>query len=553
MSKEVHAHATYADLGLPSHEVAELIRKAQASDAADHSLTLKQAVKRYKKAVFWALALSFCLVMDGYDVVVINSFYGQPQFQERFGSPIGDGTHAISAAWQSGLSNSSVVGQLFGLTLSGYLADKIGPRKTTMGFLVWMTASIFATFFAPNLQVLAFCLAMCGIGWGSFQTMTTTYASEVVPTVLRPYVTAWVCMCWGLGILISSLVVKAVENVQGEMAYKLPFALQWVWPLPLFLACYFAPESPWSSVRRDKLEEARHNIRRLRQESTTTDEDVDAYLALIVHTTNIERAETAGASYLDCFKGTALRRTEINCVVWAAQILCGNAILGFSVVFLRQAGFTASQAFSVNIALSSCYIIGGLICWALMARLGRATIYMGGLTVMFVLCVVIGGLGCAPAGNKGATLGIGITLVVNTLVNMITVGPACYPIVAETPSGRLRYKTIVIGRFVYNLTGIFSNSVTPRMVNPVAAGGWGWGAKVGFFYAGTNLLCNIWCWFRLPETKDRTFGELDVLFENKVSARKFRTTQADQFVSDRDHAEHVVVDEKVKGEHIDFA
>ena len=553
MTQKVHVHATKADLGLVSQEAAELVRKAQAGDAVDQTLTVKQAVKKYKKAVFWALALSLCLVMDGYDVVVITSFYGQPQFQRRFGSPIGGGAYAISAAWQSGLSNSSVVGQLFGLTLSGYLADRIGPRKTTMGFLVWMAASIFATFFAPNLQVLAFGLCMCGIGWGSFQTTTTTYASEVVPTVLRPYVTAWVCMCWGLGILISSLVVKAVENVEGELAYRLPFALQWVWPLPLFIATYLAPESPWSSVRRDRIDEARHNIRRLRQVSTTTDEDVEASLALIIHTTEIERAESAGATYLDCFKGIALRRTEINCVVWAAQILCGNAILGFAVVFLQQAGFTASQAFSVNIALSSCYIIGGLVCWGLMARLGRATIYMSGMTIMFVLCIVIGGLGCAPAGNKAAQLGIGITLVINTLVNMITIGPSCYPIVAETPSGRLRYKTIVIGRFVYNLTGIFSNSVTPRMVNPVAAGGWGWGAKVGFFYAGTNLLCNIWCWFRLPETKDRTFGEIDVLFENKVPARKFRTTKADQFVSESDNAEQTVDEEKAKGDHVEFA
>ena len=84
----------------------------------------------------------------------------------------------------------------------------------------------------------------------------------------------------------------------------------------------------------------------------------------------------------------------------------------------------------------------------------------------------------------------------------ITTGPACYPIVAEVPSGRLRYKTITLGRFVYNLTGIFSNSVTPRMIQPKAAGGWGWGPLgAGFFYAGTNLLSLIWCWFRLPETK----------------------------------------------------
>ena len=56
---------------------------------------------------------------------------------------------------------------------------------------------------------------------------------------------------------------------------------------------------------------------------------------------------------------------------------------------------------------------------------------------------------------------------------------------------------------------------------------WNWGAKAGLFYAGTNLLCNIWCWFRLPETKDRTFGEIDVMFENRVPARKFKYTKVD--------------------------
>lgn len=58
---------------------------------------------------------------------------------------------------------------------------------------------------------------------------------------------------------------------------------------------------------------------------------------------------------------------------------------------------------------------------------------------------------------------------------------------------------------------------------------WNWGAKAGLFYAGTNLLCNIWCWFRLPETKGRTFGEIDLMFDNHVPARKFKYTTVDQF------------------------
>lgn len=36
-----------------------------------------------------------------------------------------------------------------------------------------------------------------------------------------------------------------------------------------------------------------------------------------------------------------------------------------------------------------------------------------------------------------------------------------------------------------------------------------------------NGLCLLWAFFRLPETKGFTYAELDQLFENKISARKF--------------------------------
>lgn len=93
--------------------------------------------------------------------------------------------------------------------------------------------------------------------------------------------------------------------------------------------CYFAPESPWNCVRRGKLDLALVQLRRLGAKSET-EEDLQAKLAYMVHTTNLERNESSGASFIELFKGTNLRRTEINCVVWAAQILCGNALLGES-------------------------------------------------------------------------------------------------------------------------------------------------------------------------------------------------------------------------------
>jgi len=53
---------------------------------------------------------------------------------------------------------------------------------------------------------------------------------------------------------------------------------------------------------------------------------------MIVHTVNIEAQVEAGASYLDCFKGVELRRTEIACVSFAGQILSGSTFAYVSTV-----------------------------------------------------------------------------------------------------------------------------------------------------------------------------------------------------------------------------
>ena len=132
-----------------------------------------------------------------------------------------------------------------------------------------------------------------------------------MPTVLRPYVTAYVCMCWGAGILLSSGVVRAVASLQGDIGWRLPFAIQWVWPVPLFIAAYFAPESPWNAVRRGKLDLARKSLMRLREESSEKEREVEATLAYIRHTTQLEMEESGDASFFECFQGNNWRRTEI--------------------------------------------------------------------------------------------------------------------------------------------------------------------------------------------------------------------------------------------------
>ncbi len=63
-----------------------------------------------------------------------------------------------------------------------------------------------------------------------------------------------------------------------------------------------------------------------------------------------------------------------------------------------------------------------------------------------------------------------------------------YAIVSEIGSSQLRAKTVVLARTTYNLTGLVTNTLTPRMINGDA---WNWGAKTGLFYTGLCVLCGI--------------------------------------------------------------
>lgn len=105
-----------------------------------------------------------------------------------------------------------------------------------------------------------------------------------------------------------------------QWAYRIPYALQWIWPVPLIVGILFAPESPWWLVRKGKLAEAKASLLRLTSLNRETDFDADETIAMMVHTTALEEKETAGASWLDCFKGADLRRTEVRYPVDIRQL-----------------------------------------------------------------------------------------------------------------------------------------------------------------------------------------------------------------------------------------
>ncbi|KAM0326267.1 hypothetical protein ACHAQA_006864 [Verticillium albo-atrum] len=522
--------------------------EAQNATNAEHELGLRKSMKLYPKAIGWSIFLSTCVVMEGFDITLITGLFAYPAFQRKFGVLQPNGSYELTAAWQSGLTNGMLVGQIIGLFINGIIAERFGYRYTLVGSLGLVAAFIFIIFFAESLVQLLIGEILIGVPWGAFQTLTVTYASEVCPIHLRAYMTTYVNLCWVIGQFLASGILRAMVERDDKWGYKIPFALQWMWPVPLAIGIWFAPESPWWLVRRGRLEDAKRSVLNLTNRNANPDFNADESVSMMVHTNELEKAVSEGTSYLDCFKGTDLRRTEIVCASWGVQTLCGASFMGYSTYFYQQAGLAVEASFSMSLGQYALGAIGTISSWFLMRWFGRRTLYLSGQLIMVILLMTIGFASLASRDNVAAQWAIGSLLLVYTLTYNCTVGPICYSLVSELSSTRLKTKTVVLARNFYNTLGITTNVLTPRMLNPSA---WNWGAKAGFFWAGTCALCFVWTYFRLPEPKGRTYGELDVLFEQNVSARKFKTTKVEsletshRYVSEKEADFETVEVEKV--------
>jgi len=191
--------------------------------------------------------------------------------------------------------------------------------------------------------------------------------------------------------------------------------------------------------------------------------------------------------------------------------------------------------------------IGAFVAWTFMAwGVGRRTLFLGGLIGLFCTLLVLGCLGFVPESNRETgALATGALMLVWATFYQFSVGSIAFSLVAEMSTRRLQVKTVALSRVAYNIAAIAVNVLTPYMINPTA---WDWGNFAGFFWAGTTACVLVYHYFRLPEPTGRTFAEIDLLFERKVPARKFKSTDVNAFdVALR----HQVAEDKPRVQHLE--
>jgi len=175
--------------------------------------------------------------------------------------------------------------------------------------------------------------ALEGVPWGFFIANSPAYASEIVPLALRGACTATLQMSWSIGSIIVAGATYGYTNKPGPWAWRVPLALQWIFPTPLLILIFLAPESPWWLIRRGRKTEAIRSIKRL---GTKSEDEAQKALAMMERTVEIEAQMGGTPTLLDLLKGTDLRRTIITCLIYASQNFAGNLIANQATFFFER-------------------------------------------------------------------------------------------------------------------------------------------------------------------------------------------------------------------------
>lgn len=99
-----------------------------------------------------------------------------------------------------------------------------------------------------------------------------------------------------------------------------------------------------------------------------------------------------------------------------------------------------------------------------------------------------------------------------------TIGSVAWPISTEVVTSSLRSHTQSLATVTNGLAGAVTGVMLPFAMNPDQ---WNLGGKIAFVYGGALAVATVGIWVWWPETKGRSFGDMDRLFERGTKTRHF--------------------------------
>ncbi|KAL1651650.1 hypothetical protein SLS61_005312 [Didymella pomorum] len=497
------------DSGLTSYSDLQL---GESLIEKDRDSSLCASAMSHKRILAHSIAALLAGGVFGYDSVINGASISMPAFLLYFGDHTATGSLFVPSIWASMWTAMSYLLQAIGGFAISFVSDHIGRKWACVAAACISIVGVGVQYAATSRGMLLGGKMINGLAIGCIFASATSWASEISPLRLRGPIQSSIVLFMVLMQAIGLVTIRLyIENITPA-AFRMVFALQWIWPIAAGLAFLVMPESPTFLVQKGKIEAAKKALTRLYGSSN----HIDARLALLSKQVEQERlqAETHGnAGYLELFKRTSLKRT----FTFLAAGLNGASLLAQNTYFLIIAGLPAVHAFDVGIGGFGLAIVAIVFSWFYMEKFGRRSIWLAGVTINIVVMAIIGGLYYSHA--KASLWAVAILMNVLIAWQLLTMTSIGWVITAEVSSYRLRAKTQSIGVISNAATTWLFTFTVPYMYNTDSGN---LGARTGFVFMGTSVILLIGSWFLVPDLQGFTTEEVDWLYTQKIPVRHFQ-------------------------------
>jgi len=483
---------------------------------------LWRAIKVEKTFVLWTIYVMLIVFGWGFDNGLSGVAIAFPDFRQRYGeyhpeAKSASEQYTIPALYQSLWNCGSTIGQVLGGLIAGHFADIIGRKMLLYIAVAVSLASSFALVFAPDLPVLFVSKLLLGFSIGISTAIPPLYVTENAPSHLRSTASSLTNVIIVFGFFISSLTGFGASHIEGQWSYRLAFLMTFVVPALFACGLPFLPESPVWLMKKGREGDARKAALRL----FGTNADVDSKIVKMkeeLKALEDENAAYSQTSWRAIFSKEHRSRTLVAVLGLQSQNLSGGYYANtYQTYFFELLGH--SNSFGLTAISSTLQLLANFVAVGLSDIVPRRHGLITGGSILMVWSLIIAGTSMAPTTNTAAAGALLAFMVTWSMLYTGTVGCYGWAVAQETASQATRPKTISFTLICQQLTALCISSVFPFFINPDELN---FGGKVMFIFVGAELLCmGLLFWFQ-PETKNRSYTDIDALYAAGIAPRKFK-------------------------------
>lgn len=498
----------------------DIARTAHYTDYVDTHISQWEAVRKYPWASLYVLAAVFILICTSFESQAGGIVIAITAFRRDFGYQAADGSYVIAAKWISCFSGVPLAAQIVGQWTGSWLADRWGKRWVIFGALVVSCGFVGIEFASKTVQIFLLGKTLNGFCLGIVQALCVSYVADIAPLPMRGGATNLCNVSFSIGPLICFVINYSQSNNLSRWAYRSIFAAQWGFAVVSLGILLVLPESPAFFVLKDHPEKAHKAYMRI------LGDPLEATQQCAVLQDTVKEAEklSSNSSYIDCFKGTNLKRTIACCMPF---IYCPFSGVYFTASYtsywFQLAGYTESMSFKLTIAAQVCSILGCLAASIVSGKFPRRSNLIYGTTAILIIDLLIGTTGINRTNQSVVKTTVAFMILYGGIYNF-GLGSVCYTIATENPTAALRTKTVGIALSSSGMSGMVWSFVIPYLFLEANAN---LQAKTMLVFFGFSVLFLIYFFFFIPETQGRTMHEIDELYATGVPLRKFHKTQTE--------------------------